>query len=209
MKQEITRAALAPLPQVPAALLEPEPTIVPCPALGGWAAAAFFDPASPLFNDQHHLGDASIGWLWTNVENSKGGRRILGTAALGEPAGGTPWARARAEEQLLRWFGRVPDFVVTVDAVWLSTANIASACALIEHELYHCAQKRDRWGELVFNKDGEPVWCIRPHDVEEFVGVVARYGASAARMQDMAEAIAAGPTFGAAELNGICGVCHG
>jgi len=196
--------------------------IEPCPEVGEWARQVFLDSDSPLYNSDHeHLGGVvseddedpytpTIGWLWTNVENNKGGRRIIGTAQIGEPQGGTPWHKARQYEQLARWFGVIPDFVITLDAVFMSTASLGTCCALIEHELYHCAQKRDQWGSVVFDRDGRPVWTMRPHDVEEFTGVVRRYGVNAATVsEEFADAIRSGPLFPEVQLSGLCGVCHG
>jgi len=50
----------------------------------------------------------------------------------------------------------------------------------LEHELYHIVQSVDEFGAPKFNRDtGMPTLTLRGHDVEEFVGVVRRYGARA------------------------------
>ena len=79
------------------------------------------------------------------------------------------------------WFGMVPDFIITINAAWWLQASDVEACALVEHELYHCAQDSDEYWAPKFNKQtGRPVFTIRGHDVEEYIGVVRRYGADAA-----------------------------
>lgn len=203
---------MIPFPKIPDRLLDGRLTIEPCDEVAAWARAMFLAPGGPLFNPDHaHLvgAEADIAFLWTNCENSKGGKRIIGTAQVGQPMGGTPWAKMRAVEQLLRWFDRIPDFIITLDATYLKEASAGAICALVEHELYHCAQAKDRFGEDRFDRYGEPIWAIRPHDVEEFTGVVKRYGAAAAQIEAFAEAIKKGPIFKGADLGGICGVCHG
>jgi hypothetical protein len=76
-------------------------------------------------------------------------------------------AAGRAIEQMKDWFGCLPDFLVTVDVV-SGTFDDASFCALVEHELYHCAQATDAFGYPKFHRDsGDPIWGIRGHDVEE------------------------------------------
>nr|WP_271894430.1 putative metallopeptidase [Phyllobacterium sp. IY22] len=47
----------------------------------------------------------------------------------------------------------------------------------MEHELYHAGQDRDSFGAPKFRKStGLPVFILRGHDIEEFIGVVRRYG---------------------------------
>jgi hypothetical protein len=48
---------------------------------------------------------------------------------------------------------------------------------------------------------------MRGHDVEEFVGVVARYGAEATGVAAIVDAAKAGPTIGRASIAGVCGTC--
>lgn len=102
----------------------------------------------------------------------------------------------------------VPDFIITIDAAWWLQASDAEACALVEHELYHCAQDRDEYGAPKFNKQtGRPVFAMRGHDVEEFIGVVRRYGADAAGIRALIEAAEAGPEIAAASIAQCCGTC--
>lgn len=194
-------------PEVPGYMLDPGSRMEPCPQVGEWAWSMFLDAGSSFYNAAHEdIAEAVIGWVWTNVENRKDGRIIRGTCGLGDPKGGTPWARARIFEQLQRWFGLIPDFIITLDAVWLSTRQPAEICALVEHELYHARHKRDKWGDKSFDKDGRPVYDIRPHDLECFIGEVERYGAWRPEFSAIADAMARGPAFSAVDLRGICGV---
>jgi hypothetical protein len=94
-----------------------------------------------------HLAFASIGALWTNVANSRSGRRIVGHAEMGKNVGGTStgrWGKARAEQQIAEWFGTVPDFILTFDADYATTCSDAEFCVLTEHELMHCGQAKGR-----------------------------------------------------------------
>lgn len=184
---------------------------IPAPEIIEWARATFIDEGATLENEEHaHLRAANIGALWTNVENAKRGRRVIGMAEPGTPQGAMGrWSRARAEFQVMQWFGQLPDFIITLDAHWWMQASDAEACALIEHELYHCAQDRDEFGAPRFSKQtGRPVFAMRGHDIEEFVGVVRRYGASAAGVQAMVDAANVGPQIADVKIAQACGSCR-
>lgn len=181
-----------------------------------WVCTEILTPDRPLSNyDHEHLfgGAARIGFLWTTERFAKKGRRVLGTAQLGEPTG-QAWSAGRQRQQLVRWFGAVPDFLVTLDAWFVREATeagrVPDALALIEHELYHCGQDTTADGDPRFDRDGEPVWGIRPHDVEEFGGVIRRYGIEASAAGPLVEAAdfvrEHGPAVALADLGGICGV---
>jgi hypothetical protein len=182
----------------------------PSDDLASWARSSFIDDDAPLANPDHaHLQHADIGFLWTSVENARQGRRIVGQAESGEPLGAMGrWAKARAVAQVRGWFGRVPDFIITIDANYAAACGDAEFCALVEHELYHCAQQRDEFGAPKFKRSGEPVWAIRGHDIEEFVGVVRRYGASAAGVTALVEAASRAPEIATARISHICGTCQ-
>lgn len=175
-----------------------------------WVRAQLLDERGALFNPQHgHLRGATIGALWTNVEYLRQQRRIVGQAEMPAfMAGG--WKRARQEAQMVEWFGQMPDFVLTFDALYAEACEDAAFCALVEHELYHCAQALDSFGMPKFNQStGLPVWAIRGHDVEEFVGVVQRYGIQVAGESavDMVIAAAATPTVAPVAISQACGTC--
>ncbi len=172
-----------------------------------WARSSFIDETSDLINEDHaHLRFATIGALWTNVPNGRYGRRVVGQAEMGLPPAGK-WSRARVEMQLQQWFGDVPDFLLTFDAEYASTCSDAEFCALVEHELYHCGQDRDAFGAPKFRRDGSPAFGLRGHDVEEFVGVVRRYGADAANVRALVDAANRPPEVSPARIGHVCGTC--
>jgi hypothetical protein len=119
------------------------------------------------------------------------------------------WSRSRVEQQIHEWFGMEPDFLITIDALWWGTADDAQCCALVEHELYHCAQERDEFGSPTFNRDtGRPKYAMRGHDVEAFIGVAARYGAIEAGVTELMKALSTPPVMTANMIGLACGACQ-
>lgn len=200
---------LTQMPLPPKQVAEPTPPIYrPGREMSAWVKKTFIDGRGPLVNPDHaELEPADIAVLWTNETYEKKGKNVLGEARIGEPSGSNKWSTGRTRQQLSRWFGGVPDFLITLDALWVLENDNASVCALIEHELYHCRHKRNRYGDKAFTMDGLPKWMIAPHDVEEFVGVVERYGAEATRVKEFVEAATSAPTVSAADIAGVCGSC--
>jgi hypothetical protein len=199
-------------PRPPASFFEigNSASFVPAPDLVEWMGATFIDEGSPLENPDHaHLRYARLAALWTRIPNGRAGRAIVGQAEFGQNIGGMgKWQKARAEQQILEWFGFWPDFLLTFDAAYADQCEDATFCALVEHELSHCGQERDEYGLARFKKSsGMPAFCLRGHDVEEFVGVVRRYGADAAGVRAMIDAAAEGPTIAAADIGFACGNC--
>ncbi|MDW9680673.1 putative metallopeptidase [Sinorhizobium meliloti] len=200
-------------PQPPSSLFEDisSQAFIPAEDMPEWIEATFLDPSSPLHNEEHaHLAHAEIGFLWTAVENSRKGRRIIGQCEEGKPQGAMgKWGRARAEMQVKQWFGFVPDFIITLDAEYCRACGDAEFMALIEHELYHAAQETDAFGAPKFSRStGRPVFTIRGHDVEEFVGVVRRYGADAAGVRAIVDAANRPPEIARANIAHACGTCQ-
>lgn len=189
--------------------LEAPDRFEPDAELTEWIMDTFINGSGPLVNPDHaHLSDAHIGFLWTNCHNAKQMRVVLGQTEIMPPMAMGKWQRARAIQQVEEWFGgEMPDFLITFSAPACAGMNDASFCALVEHELYHCGQALDDFGMPKFNKEGQPVYAIRGHDVEEFVGVVRRYGAEAAGIQPMIDAANAKPLIAGADIDGICGTC--
>jgi hypothetical protein len=73
--------------------------------------------------------------------------------------------------------------------------------------MYHIGQARDEFGAPVFVKStGLPKLAIRGHDVEEFVGVVRRYGAGV-DVQRMVDAAKAAPEVAKINIARACGTC--
>lgn len=183
----------------------------PAPEVREWTGTTFLNHSSRLHNPEHaHLAHAEIGFLWTVVENSRKGRRIIGQCEEGKPQGAMgKWARARAEMQVKQWFGSVPDFIITLDAEYCRQCGDAEFMALVEHELYHAAQETDAFGAPKFSRStGRPVFTIRGHDVEEFVGVVRRYGADAAGVRAIVDAANRLPEIARAQIARACGTCQ-
>lgn len=195
-------------PLAPPELLEAVPPIfAPAPELEEWTRSKFINELSPVYNPEHvHLQMATIGMIWTNVENAKRGRSILGQAQLVTESG-DKWSAGRSNHQLRQWFGELPDFTITLFAPYAQECTDASFMALVEHELYHCAQARDEFGQPKFLKSGGPEFAMRGHDVEEFVGVVRRYGADAAGVREMVAAANKGPEIAEGLISRACGTC--
>ena len=202
-------------PRPPEDLLGAEGAITETPVrpdhdLLTWMRATFIDEDAPLLNEDHaHLRNARLGALWCAVPNARQGNAVVGmcetTAFMGNR-----WAKARFVQQVTGWFGVMPHFLLTFDAGYADQCTDATFCSLVEHELYHAGQAKDAFGAPRFSKmTGEPVFEIRGHDVEEFVGVVARYGVGAAAGQTAAlvEAANRPPIVCEADIAGACGTC--
>jgi Putative phage metallopeptidase len=186
---------------------------VAAPDVVDWIRDTFISgiARSPLANPDHgHLALATLGVLWTNEQNSSKGRAVVGMAEIFAPKGNA-WQNARQEQQLREFFGGIlPDFILTLSAPYAIAIDDATFCALVEHELYHCAQALDQYGSPKFDRDGVPGWTIRGHDVEQFVGVVRRYGARAAGVDLLvvaAKLAESQPIVRATEIAGACGTC--
>lgn len=211
----VTLTSLTARPYPPESLLDGEGDLilggfVPAPDVGVWVDEHIIDEMGQLFNEDHkHLKDAQIGFLWTNITYVKQMNRVAGTAEIPMFRCGA-WQKGRQEQQLREWFGCVPDFLITLDAAYASRASDAVWAALIEHELYHCGQERDAFGAPKFTREGLPKFCIRGHDVEEFVGIVRRYGAgnAAGATARLVEAAKKSPEVAAVDIARACGTCH-
>lgn len=196
---------------VPLALRDPGEASQTLPAIGVgiFVEKALLSQESALFNVSHnHLGSANVGYLWTNHEAIRKGKQILGQAEMPSLWTGSPWAKARQRQQLEEWFPGDPlDFLITLYAPYIAMSPAPNQLALLEHELYHCGQKVDQYECPMFSRDGRPIFELRGHDVEEFVGVTRRYGVGAGRTLELAEALASGPELSLAAIDGICGSC--
>lgn len=171
-----------------------------------WVVATFLMEDAPLYNEEHkHLLEVPIGFLWAAEDNVRRGRAILGQCEQVSFRCGR-WQKGRQEQQMIQWFGIVPPFLITLDAAYACECSDAEFCALVEHELYHIGQKH-MCGEPVFNKDtGQPVLEMRAHDVEEFIGVVRRYGASG-EVARLVEAASKAPDASKINIARACGTC--
>ena len=196
-------------PKVPGELFRfSGPEFLPAPQLGEWARHTFIEEGSPLWNiDHQHLALARILWVWAarpcRLNNQDG---VVGTAEVFRPME-TKWSQRRSTELIRGWAGGIdPQFIVTICGKYVEEADPNSVCALIEHELYHCGQEKDAFGFPKYDSDGLPKFAMRGHDVEEFVGVVARYGAYDRKLQLMKAAMNAEPSVSAKKsTNAVCG----
>lgn len=181
-------------------------SFVPAPNLLAWVEATIFTPGRLLHNPDHaHLVDADLAFLWASSGFQKAGRVVLGQAEqVMFRAGG--WQKARQEQQMIEWFGRVPAFLITLAADYCATCSDAEFCALVEHELYHIGHAPDAYGAPAFDKEGRPKLRIVGHDVEEFVGVVARYGPSE-DVRRLAAAVEGAKTVARLDVARACGCC--
>jgi hypothetical protein len=189
--------------------LDTQPAFIPAPEVWEWARASFVEQGGPLENPDHaHLAAATVGVVWTNIPNRRQMRGVVGMAESPQPTRSAWGAEAVYLLTLEEWFGEVPDFRITLDAGYSAQADDLSFCALVEHELYHCAQKQGEFGPK-FTKDGTPMFGIRGHDAEEFVGIVRRYGLAGAAggVRELVAAAARPPEVGVARIAAACGTC--
>jgi hypothetical protein len=181
---------------------------VPDAPFAEWIRETFIAASGPLENPDHqHLMDARIGVLWTNAVNRRQMRHVLATAEIPMAMSGG-WKRGRHDYQLRQWFDVEPHFLLTFSAPDCLRLDDISFCALVEHELYHCAQAVDEFGAPRFSqKTGEPIYTMRGHDVEEFVGVVRRYGPTSADVRALVLAASKPPLIHGAAIAQACGTC--
>jgi hypothetical protein len=180
--------------------------LTPAPDVWEWIQSEIFADTGGIHNEDHaHLIDADISVMWASASFEKQGRQVLGQAEqVAFRAGG--WQKARMEQQMFDWFGGVPTFIITLAADYCSACSDVEFCALIEHELYHLAQATDKYGQPAFTQDGAPKLKLQGHDVEEFVGVVRRYGASN-EVQAMVDAANKPAEVGKLNISRACGTC--
>ena len=180
--------------------------LVPASDIMQWVTDNILNGEGELHNPDHaHLIDADIAFMWAATAFSKKGRTVLGQAEeVAMRAGG--WQKARMEQQMYEWFGHKPDYIITLAADFCSQCSDLEFCALVEHELYHIAQETDEFGAPKFTRDGQPKLCMRGHDVEDFVGVVRRYGASA-DVQEIIDAASQPAEVAKINIARACGTC--
>lgn len=186
------------------------PGFTPAPEIFDFVQATFFNSESPVYNPDHdhlhHLEMPDLSFLWATQGFKKQGRFVLGECEkVMFQAGG--WRRSRQEHQMFDWFGDVPKFLITLDAEFCRECSDDAFCALIEHELYHIGHMKDELGEPAYSMaTGLPKIGIQGHDVEEFVGVVKRYGMSE-DVKRLVEAANNGRTHSGFDVANACGTC--
>ncbi len=178
----------------------------PAPEVLEWVKASILLDGAPIHNPDHaHLELADIAFLWAAGGFVKQGRTVLGQCEEITFRCG-PWQKGRQEQQMIEWFGSVPAYLITLDASFCRECSDADFCALVEHELYHIGHMKDDFGQPAFTKYGIPKLGIRGHDVEEFTGVVRRYGPSA-DVKKMVEAANKVPEVAKLNIARACGTC--
>jgi len=172
----------------------------------GWVKEFLFNEDSKLYNSDHkHLVDADVCFLWAPGGFVKAGRVVLGQCEEITFRAGK-WQKWRQEEQMRDWFGHVPEYLITLDAQYALKCSDNEFCALVEHELYHVGHQHGIFGEPLFNSNGLPKLFLRGHDVEEFVGVVRRYGASK-DVEKLIQAAKNAPEVSETSIAHACGTC--
>jgi len=181
-------------------------SFISAPEIKGWVKGVILSADGPLHNPDHtHIIDGDIEFLWAASRFERQGRLVLGQAEqVMFRAGG--WQKLRQEQQMEEWFGRVPAFLIIVSAAFCRECSDVDFCALIEHELYHIAQDTDQYGAPAFTREGLPRLKLRGYDVEEFVGVVRRYGASE-EVARLVEAVKGAPEVAKLNVARACGTC--
>lgn len=182
----------------------------PAPEVLEWIEREILAEDGALYNPDHrHLRGADLVVLWAPEGFMQKGRQVAGTAEEVTFRCGK-WQKWRQEQQMAQWFGHVPDFLITLDATYCAAVDDTAFCMLVEHELYHVAHARNAMGDFLFSKDtGLPKLEICGHDVEEFVGVVRRYGAGPAegRLSQLVQAANRRAEVAPARIAGACGTC--
>lgn len=183
------------------------PSFIPAKDISKWVTETFIADGAPLYNEDHkHLLDVPIDFLWAAGGFNKQMRRVIGqTEQVAFRC--SAWQKGRQEQQFIEWYGYVPSWLITLDASFCATCSDEEFCALIEHELYHIGQDQDQYGQPKFDRYGMPSIKLRGHDVEEFVGVVRRYGASH-EVQSMVDAAKQQPEVSRVKIAHACGTCH-
>jgi len=179
---------------------------MPAPEVLAWVKTNIFAEDGLIFNKDHsHLEFADIAFLWAAGGYKKQGRTVLGQCEEVTFRCGA-WQKGRQEQQMRHWFGSVPDYLITLDAMYALECSDADFCALVEHELYHIGHELNDIGMPAFTREGFPKLAMRGHDVEEFTGVVRRYGASP-DVAKMVEAANKPPEVAKLNIARACGTC--
>lgn len=129
--------------------------------------------------DAHHedLAEARIGLAWcTSWKPDVDGRVTLGKCKL-----------ASALDRELAEF----DIVILLRKAFWTEPRVTDLQrrALLDHELHHAVLKFDQRGEPLEDERGRKVWRTRKHDIEEFTGIVERYGIWTGNLELFAKAL--------------------
>ena len=134
------------------------------------------------FPDVHgHLEAATIGYLFRDDEVRDKETKVVNASAhlVSQLISG---AGAKYFNRYLKWalqqqLGFLPTFLILIDRNGWKGGDFRWKKFLVDHELEHCIQKVNDDGFPRVNQvTGEPVWGIKPHDLEEFEGAIQRNG---------------------------------
>ncbi len=187
--------------------------LAPAPDLMNWVITNFLTIGGPLHNPDHdhiaellHDNEEFLAFAWASSACVAKKRMVLGQCEkVMFNQGG--WKKARQEQQMRDWFGYVPTYLITIDASYCDQATDRDFCALIEHELYHIGVERDEDGEPLYSDmTGLPKHYLAGHDVEEFVGVVKRWGADES-VKRLLEVAKQAPFVSDVNISKCCGTC--
>jgi hypothetical protein len=187
--------------------------LAPAPDLMNWVITNFLTIGGPLHNPDHdhiaellHDNEEFLAFAWASSACVAKKRMVLGQCEkVMFNQGG--WKKARQEQQMRDWFGYVPTYLITIDASYSDQATDRDFCALIEHELYHIGVERDQDGEPLYSDmTGLPKHYLAGHDVEEFVGVVKRWGADES-VKRLLEVAKQAPFVSDVNISKCCGTC--
>ena len=187
--------------------------LIPAPDLKKWVVANFLTLGGPLHNPDHdhiaellHDNEGFLAFAWASTAYTRAKRMVLGQCekVMFQQGG---WKKARQEQQMRDWFGFVPIYLITIDASFCEKANDSEFCALLEHELYHIGVERDGDGEIIYSDHtGLPKHYLAGHDVEEFIGVVKRWGANE-NVKRLIEVAKNPPFVSDLDISKCCGNC--
>jgi hypothetical protein len=153
-----------------------------------------------------HDNEGFLASAWASTAYTRTKRMVLGQCekVMFQQGG---WKKARQEQQMRDWFGFVPIYLITIDASFCEKANDNEFCALFEHELYHIGVERDSDGEIIYSDHtGLPKHYLAGHDVEEFIGVVKRWGANDS-VKRLVEVAKNPPFVSDLDISKCCGNC--
>ncbi|ARD29542.1 hypothetical protein OTEC02_12585 [Acinetobacter lactucae] len=187
--------------------------LIPAPDLKKWVVANFLTLGGHLHNPDHdhiaellHDNEEFLAFAWASSAYTRAKRMVLGQCekVMFQQGG---WKKARQEQQMRDWFGFVPTYLITIDATFCDKANDSEFCALLEHELYHIGVERDGDGEIIYSDHtGLPKHYLAGHDVEEFIGVVKRWGANE-NVKRLIEVAKNPPFVSDLDISKCCGNC--
>ena len=187
--------------------------LAPAVELKEWVIKNFLTIGGQLHNPDHdhisellHDDETFLAFAWASSACMAKKRMVLGQCEkVMFNQGG--WKKARQEQQMRDWFGCVPVYLITIDASFCEQASDHDFCALIEHELYHIGVERDQDDEIMYSDNtGLPKHYLAGHDVEEFYGVVKRWGASDS-VKRLVEITKNAPFVSDFNVSACCGNC--